>query len=102
MNETPQERIERLVAYWDTHSAPTDGYQQVVQPSLDPMVVFSLRLPKETADLLRAAAQVRGMKPTELAREWLSHRLNHPDEHDPATDVVAGQLEQLAAQLRAS
>jgi hypothetical protein len=89
MNETPQERIERLAAYWDTHDAPTEGYEQVEQPAPDPMIVFSLRLPKAVTDQLRA-------------REWITQRLSHPAEHSPTADTVAVQLEQLAAKLRAS
>ena len=102
MNETPQERIERLAEYWDTHSAPAEGYEQVEQPASDPMIVFSLRLPKTVADQLRVAAQSRDLKATELAREWITQRLSHPAEHSPTADTVAVQLEKLAAQLRAS
>lgn len=103
MDETPQERIERLAEYWDTHSAPDDGgYVQVEQSTEDPMIVYSLRLPKEVADQLRAAAEARDLKATELAREWIIQRLSHPSEHNSSADTVAGQLERLAAQLRAS
>jgi hypothetical protein len=103
MGETPQEKIERLAQYWDTRSAPAGGiYGQVDRPAADPIVVFSMRLPREVADQLRKAADARGMGPTELAREWIAERLSRPPGHSPAADAVAGQLEQLAAQLRAS
>ncbi len=103
MTESPQERVERLADHWDTHQAITGegDWLTEVAPS-DPMVVFSLRLPKAVADQLREAATARSLKPTELAREWITSRLSHPAEHHPAADTVAGQLEQLAAQLRAS
>ena len=48
-----------------------------------------------------AAAAARGLKTTELAREWIIQRLSESEAHDPAVDAVAGQLERLAAQLRA-
>lgn len=103
MNETPQQRIERLAEHWDTHQGITGEGEWLNEPATkDPMVVFSLRLPKEVADQLRAAAAERELKPTELAREWIIQRLDHASEHNPSVDTVAVQLEQLAAQLRAS
>jgi len=102
MTETPQDRIDRLAEYWDAHSAPAEGYQQVEAPPSEPMVVFSLRLPQSAAQQLRAAAEARGLKTTELAREWIMSRLNHPAEYNVSAATVASQLEQLAAMLRAS
>lgn len=103
MTETPQQRIERLAEYYDTHQGVTGEGDWLTEPApSDPMVVFSLRLPKAVADQLRAAAADRSLKTTELAREWITQRLTQPEEHDPTVDTVAGQLEQLAARLRAS
>lgn len=103
MSETPQQRIDRLAEFYDTHQGVTGDGDWLTEPApTDPMVVFSLRLPKAAADQLRAAAAARSMKTTELAREWIVQRLSESQAHDPAVDAVAGQLEQLAARLRAS
>lgn len=103
MTETPQQRIERLAEHWDTHEAVTGNGELLTEPETqEPMIVFSLRLPKGVADQLRVAAETRDLKATELAREWICQRLSHPSEHNPSADTVAGQLERLAAQLRAS
>jgi len=100
MTESGQDRVECLAAHWDATEAPDAAYTQVTNPPADPMVVYSLRLPRELAAQLRQAAEVRGMRPTELAREWISERIKIG--HHPTASELAGQLEDLAAQLRAS
>lgn len=103
MEETEQDRIERLAEHWDTHQAITGEGEWLTEPApAGPMVVFSLRLPRPIAAQLRAEAAARGLKPTELAREWITQHLNDPGGHNPASDAIAGQLEALAARLRAS
>lgn len=99
MMRMKQEQIEALAAKWDAQEAPDVEYTQVHEPAADPMVVYSLRLPRAVADQLRAAAERRGMRPAELAREWIAARLagDHPTNRE-----LADQLEHLAQQLRAS
>lgn len=94
-----QEQIEALAAKWDVTEAPDAEYTQVAESPPDPMVVYSLRLPRAVADQLRVAAGQRGMRPAELAREWITVRL--AGDH-PTTLELADQLEHLVQQLRAS
>lgn len=61
------------------------------------MVVYSLRLPQEVADRLRAAAAERGVRPAELAREWIVSRLS---DRAPDNRELADELEALARKLR--
>lgn len=98
--DNDQDRIERLAAHWDATEAPDSTYTPVGEPAADPMVVYSLRLPRAVADQLRQAAEVRGLRTGELAREWIIERLQMG--HHPTATELAGQLETLAAQLRAS
>lgn len=100
MTNTNQDRVERLAAHWDANDAPDTTYTAVPEPVSDPMVVYSLRLPRAIADQLRQAAEDRGMRTGELAREWILERLQMG--HHPTAADLAGKLETLAAQLRAS
>lgn len=100
MTNTNQDRVERLAAHWDATDAPDIDYTAVTEPVSDPMVVYSLRLPRAIADQLRQAAEDRGMPTGELAREWISGRLQMG--HHPTAVDLAGQLETLAARLRSS
>jgi len=92
--------VERFAAHRDATDATDASYTQVSNPAPDPMVMYSLRLPRELAVQLRQAAEARDMRPTELARDWISERIKMG--HHPTTSELADQLEDLAAQLRAS
>lgn len=58
-----QGQIEELAATWGATEIPDVAPEQVAEPASDPMVVYSLRLPRAVAARLRTAAERRGMRP---------------------------------------
>ncbi len=86
------EMIEQLAEHYQSHDTvdAMDG-GRVVEPSPDPMVVVSLRLPKRTMDEVRAIASERSVRPTTLLREWIEDQLGaarEPGGVVPVKDLI--------------
>jgi hypothetical protein len=75
MPKTPQE-LEELAAEFERadHSAGVEAAERIEPPS-EPMITFSFRVPRETADEIRAEAARQNRKPTALLRMWAEERL---------------------------
>jgi predicted transcriptional regulator len=65
------------------------------------MVSRSVRFDRATVERLRAVADTRGVGITQMMRQWILDRLE-AEEHGRRQDEIAGELERLARQLRAT
>ncbi|MBI2919301.1 MAG: hypothetical protein HYY01_15110 [Chloroflexi bacterium] len=93
---TPEE--ER--AYWDAQDPLRQGkkvrFQRITGPP-DRMMYFALRLHGEDIDRLAAAAESRGMKPSELARALILQGLDQTEGQADLAKRVAVLEAELAA-----
>ncbi|WP_017592121.1 hypothetical protein [Nocardiopsis potens] len=71
-----REELERLAERFETEdqSAAIERAERDDSAAVEPMVVTSLRLPKPVMDAVRDQAAERGVKPTQLIREWVEER----------------------------
>lgn len=77
------------------------GEPVAVDTSREPMVSRSVRFDRATVERLRAIADTRGVGITQMMRQWILDRLE-AEEHGRRQDEIAGELERLARQLRAT
>jgi hypothetical protein len=77
------------------------GEPVAVDTSREPMVSRSVRFDRATVERLRAVADTRGVGITQMMRQWILDRLE-AEEHGRRQDEIAGELERLARQLRAT
>jgi uncharacterized protein YdiU (UPF0061 family) len=77
MGAFDREQLEQLAEDYEAGDASAELERAEYDDSTtaEPMVTTSLRLPKPVMDAVRAAADVRGMKPTALMREWVEQHL---------------------------
>jgi hypothetical protein len=89
MAKMTQKTIEELATHADSHDFADEMDSGVVDDTVapDPMVVVSVRLPQPVMGALRRAAQQRGLRTTQMMREWLEERLAR--ETDTGEEVVA-------------
>lgn len=70
----------------------------------EPTITFSVRLSRDDVNRIRAAAQARGVGPTELARAWVLEALSREVADAPspegALDRVRASLNELEVALR--
>ncbi|GAA1070776.1 hypothetical protein [Nocardiopsis composta] len=71
-----REGLDRLAERFETEdqSAAIERAERDDSAPAEPMVVTSLRLPKPVMDAVRDQAAERGVKPTQLMREWVEER----------------------------
>ena len=73
--------LDEEAEFWDTHSIADywDGAGAVVAEATRSLSRgLTIRLEPETLTALRAAARVKGLGPTTLARSWILERLAQP------------------------
>ncbi|QDY07179.1 hypothetical protein FJK98_08305 [Micromonospora sp. HM134] len=95
------EAIKRFHGGDDTFAELIDDSQPVELPAPDtdvPMVSRSVRLPMDTYERVRAAAEARGIGVTTLMRQWIEAGLADLD--DSATVSLADVRRALAALSR--
>lgn len=81
MTKIPQtDSIDELARFWDTHdiTAFEDELQEVPKPVFDrgSRIVVQFRLGHDEADALHRMAKSRGMRDTDLVKEWVSEKLD--------------------------
>ena len=70
-----REKIAAIAADFEADTDPdVSGYVPHQRPPRDP--VYSLRLPRERIEQLRAVAESRGMDASTLARQWIVDQLD--------------------------
>lgn len=91
--------LTKLAEEFDTHDQSASiARAEPVQPSGDsPMIVTSLRLPEPVMHEVRRRAQERGMKATQLMREWIEEKTAHDMSLGEAT-IPASALLALVAE----
>lgn len=69
--------IEKIAEYYETHDTADSmaDAELITEPASNPMVTTSLRLPLPVMSELRSVARARGVKVTQLIREWVEERL---------------------------
>lgn len=74
-----------LAAHYATTDTSEDleGAERDDTAVAEPMVTTSLRLPRSTMDRLRHRARQRGVKPTQLIRDWVESALADTADDDP-------------------
>jgi len=85
--------------------APTANASRRSVPDKEPSAVYSLRIPVDQIERLRALAAVRGTSPSALLREWALERLGNETVDDTANDQItyaAQRLREVADDLERS
>ena len=77
MGMIDRDRLERIAEDYQTGdaSAELDRAEYDDSSVAEPMVTTSLRLPKPVMDVVRAAAEARGMRFIALIREWVEEQV---------------------------
>jgi hypothetical protein len=78
MTKKAQGKLEELATYFDKHDFSAEmeeGKWVTPETETEPMITTSLRLPRSVMDAVRSEANGRGIKPTQLVREWVEERL---------------------------
>ncbi|MCC6698704.1 MAG: hypothetical protein IT365_23975 [Candidatus Hydrogenedentes bacterium] len=80
MTRIPQtDSIEELALFWDTHDVTEfeDELQEVSEPVFDRenLTIVQIHLANNEADALHRIAQSRGMRDTDLVKEWVNEKL---------------------------
>lgn len=75
------QELEETAKYYETEDTSSELESAVWDDTavVDPMVTTSLRLPKPVMDAVRRAAAQRGVRPTQLMREWIEARVTLDD-----------------------
>lgn len=77
-DQLPQtDSIQELAAYWDTHDLAdhADLLEEVAEPVFARQCGITIRLEAAEADAVQELAKARGLKESELIREWVRERL---------------------------
>lgn len=82
--------IDDLAQHYDNHDTVREMEGgDVHTPVTDPMVVVSVRLPKDTMDEVRAMASQQSTRPTALIRQWIEEQLAAGQEPQGVVPVKA-------------
>ena len=75
--ELPQtDSIRELARFWDTHDLTDfeDQLEEVTAPVFERSAILSVELPASAAESIRRTAASRGVRDTELVRQWVLER----------------------------
>ena len=70
--------IAELARFWDTHDLTDfeDELQEVTEPVFEPSGSITLCLEASEAEAVRKLATSKGLKDTELIREWIQEKIH--------------------------
>lgn len=89
--------IEALAEYYETHELTEEEVMSAepaeAQPADSVMITTSLRLPKPVMDEVRRRAQIRGVKPTAIMREWIEAAVADQETAVPLSVITAAVAE---------
>ncbi|MGK4583874.1 hypothetical protein [Kitasatospora sp. HPMI-4] len=86
-----------LAEYYETHELTEDEIMGAepaeARPADTVMITTSLRLPKPVMDEVRRRAQVRGVRPTSIMREWIEAAIADQEATVPLSVITAAVAE---------